>query len=85
MRYALQFLASRTHAVGDGSHKNSNPVGAFLEQHILGLVKRLSEVINDSRDDQSSMEKQRCVKAIQELVKIAKAHTRIARPQVCRL
>jgi len=57
-------------------------VGVFLEQHILGLVARLTEVINDSRDEKSMTEKQRCVKAIEELVKVARSHSRVARPQV---
>jgi serine/threonine-protein kinase ATR len=83
IQYALQFLASRTHlAAGDGSHKKSNPVGLFLEQHILGLITRLSDVINDSWDDQSFPEKRRCVKAVEEAIKVGKTSTRSARTQV---
>jgi serine/threonine-protein kinase ATR len=50
--------------------------------HILGLVARVNEVVNDSRDEQSVKQKERFVKAVEELVKVAKSHTRIARPQV---
>ena len=57
----------------------------FLEQHILGLVARFSDMIIDPRDEQSMIERERCIKAVEELVKVAKVHTRIARPQVCSL
>jgi serine/threonine-protein kinase ATR len=50
--------------------------------HVLGLVTRISEVINDSRDEHSMKQKERFVKAMEELVKVAKSHTRVARPQV---
>ena len=63
--------------------KQPNPVGAFFEQHILGLVARFVEVVNDARDEQTVTEKERCVRAVEELVKVAKTHTRVARPQVC--
>lgn len=54
----------------------------FLEQHLLGLVARLSELVNDPRDEYPIQEKERCVKAFEELVKLAKSHARTARPQV---
>ena len=81
IRYALQFIASRTQTA-NASHKKTNLVGPFIEHHILGIVARLSEVVNDSRDEQSVTEKERCVKAVGEMVKVGKTHTRIARPQV---
>ena len=51
--------------------------------HVLGLVTRISEVVNDSRDAHSAKQKECFVKAMEELVKVAKSHTRVARPQVC--
>lgn len=54
----------------------------FLEQHNLGLITRISEVVNDIRDEQSSFEKKRNVKAIKEMVTIGKTNTGAARPQV---
>lgn len=57
-------------------------MAAFLEQHNLGLVTRISEVVNDNRDEQSSFEKKRNVKAIEEMVTIGKTYTGAARPQV---
>jgi hypothetical protein len=60
-------------------------VGSFLEQHILGLVAQFSEVVNNVRIEYSAPEKKRCVKAVEELVKMAKTFTKIARPQVFHL
>lgn len=82
IRAALQFLAARAPSV-DGNQKRGNPVGAFLELHVLGLVARISEVVNDSRDEHSAKQKERFVKALEELVKVAKSHARVARPQMC--
>jgi serine/threonine-protein kinase ATR len=58
-------------------------MAAFLEHHILGLVARLSEVVNDARDENPIREKKRCIKAIDEMVKLGKTATRTARPHVC--
>ncbi len=77
----MQFLAARAPSV-DGNQKRGNPVGAFLGLHVLGLVARISEVVNDSRDEHSVKQKERFVKALEELVKVAKSHARVARPQV---
>lgn len=83
IRHALQLLANRApQESADGSHRNGNTVGLFLERHILGIVARFSEVVNDAREGQSITEKKHCVKAIEEMVKIGKAFTRTARPQV---
>lgn len=82
IHFALGFLAKHAHDPNDGSHKKKNSVGMFLEQHLLGLVARLSEIINDPRDEHPIQEKVRCVKAFEELVKLAKSHARTARPQV---
>lgn len=57
-------------------------MAAFLNQHLLGLVSRPVETVNDPRDEQTMAEKKRSVKAIEELVKLAKADARAARPQV---
>jgi serine/threonine-protein kinase ATR len=57
-------------------------MATFMEQHNLGLITRISEVVNDSRDEQNTYEKKRHVRAIEEMIKIAKTYTRSARPQV---
>ncbi|TAQ86632.1 hypothetical protein B7494_g5044 [Chlorociboria aeruginascens] len=81
IRHGLNFLSSRAPAAPDSSRKKKT-IGSFLEQHILGLVAGFSEVVNDSRDELSVSEKKRCVKGLEEMVKIGKASTRAARTQI---
>ncbi|RAL58649.1 hypothetical protein DID88_003013 [Monilinia fructigena] len=82
IRLALQYLVENVQKT-DQDRKRNNPMAAFLEQHNLGLVTRISEVVNDNRDEQSSFEKKRNVKAIEEMVTIGKTYTGAARPQIC--
>ncbi|KAI9640177.1 serine/threonine-protein kinase M1 [Ciborinia camelliae] len=82
IRLALQFLVENVQST-DQNRKRNNPMAAFLEQHNLGLVTRISEIVNDNRDVQSSFEKKRNLKAIEEMVTIGKIYTRAARPQIC--
>ena len=82
IRLALTFLAQWA-APTDSNHKKSNPLGGFLEWHILGLVARLAEVVNDAQEMRSISEKKACVKGIEEMVKIGKTSVRGGRPQVC--
>ncbi|KAH8588648.1 protein kinase-like protein rad3 [Bisporella sp. PMI_857] len=58
-------------------------LGAFLGQHILGLVDKVSKVVYDANAGESVSEKKRCVKAIEEMVILGKTFTRTARPQMC--
>jgi serine/threonine-protein kinase ATR len=54
-----------------------------MQQHALGLATRFSEVINDSVMLGPSMyERRRCIRALEEMVRIGKSYVRIARPQV---
>ncbi|KHJ35348.1 putative protein kinase rad3 [Erysiphe necator] len=82
IHFALKFLAERAR-IPDTKSKDSDPVGVFLEQHILGLITNISAVIIDTAHEQSITEKKRNIKALEELVKVAKAHSRIGRPQIC--
>ncbi|EKD14277.1 phosphatidylinositol 3 [Drepanopeziza brunnea f. sp. 'multigermtubi' MB_m1] len=81
IRFALQFLATRG-SENQGSKKNS-VTGIFLKQHLLGIVARIVDVISAAKDEQMMTEKERSVKAIEELVKLAQKHARTARPQLC--
>ncbi|KAK0105320.1 serine/threonine-protein kinase M1 [Cadophora gregata f. sp. sojae] len=81
IRVALKFLATRVNE--SNNSKKSNSMGAFLNQHILGLVTRLVEAVNGTRDDWMLMERERSIKAMEELVKLAKTEARAARPQLC--
>ncbi|RKF63720.1 Protein kinase rad3 [Erysiphe neolycopersici] len=79
--FALMFLAERA-PIPDTKNRENDPVGVFLEQHILGLITNISAVIIDTAHEQSTTEKKRNIKALEELVKVAKAHSRIGRPQM---
>ncbi|POS87854.1 hypothetical protein EPUL_000219 [Erysiphe pulchra] len=80
--FALRFLAERA-PIPDTKSRENDPVGVFLEQHILGLITNISAVIIDTAHEQSTTEKKRNIKALEELVKVAKAHSRVGRPQIC--
>lgn len=54
-----------------------------MEHHVLGIVARFSEVVNDTREEHSISEKKCCVKSIEEMIRMGRAYTRTARPQVC--
>lgn len=77
----MRFLAERA-PIPDTKNRDNDPVGVFLEQHILGLITNISAVIIDTAHEQSITEKKRNIKALEELVKVAKAHSRVGRPQV---
>ncbi|RDW66710.1 hypothetical protein BP5796_09459 [Coleophoma crateriformis] len=84
IRVALQLLASNAPLLSPGGHQNKkNTLGLFLEYHILGIVARFSEIINDPREDYPLSEKISCVKAMDEMIKLGKSYTRAARPQIC--
>lgn len=75
-------MAERTGVPGLKGETGSRIIGPFLEHHILGIVARLTDVVNDPRSEWSMAEKKRAVKTVDELVKMAKRYARVARPQV---
>lgn len=77
---AFQILASHSH---QGSENPKDPVGAFLSHHILGFMARFGDVVNDFQIQYSVIEKIRCLKGVEEMIKIGKKVIRVARPQVC--
>ncbi|ESZ94262.1 hypothetical protein SBOR_5330 [Sclerotinia borealis F-4128] len=82
IQLALQFLVKNLQSP-EQDRAGKNPMAAFLEQHNLGLVTHISEIVNDNKDEKSSWEKKRNVRAIEEMVTIGKTYTRAARPQIC--
>lgn len=63
--------------------KKGNTIGRFLESYILGLMARLADVINDMPLVSPPVEEQRrCVRAMEEMIRLCKTYVRIARPQV---
>lgn len=77
---AFRTLASHSH---QGAENPNDPVGAFLSHHILGFMARFGDVVNDFQIQYSVIEKIRCLKGVEEMIKIGKKVIRVARPQVC--
>lgn len=68
----------------DPKGKKGNVIGKFLQTHVLGLMARLTDVINDSVSLQPPiMEQRSSIGALEEMIKFCKQYARIARPQVC--
>lgn len=80
IRHGLGILTRWAPSSDENNKRKNNTMGAFLEQHILGLVARLSEVVTGA--DQTISEKKRCVRAMDEMVKLGKTFIRTARPHV---
>lgn len=63
--------------------KKANLTGRFLQSQLLGLMARFTDVLNDSLPVTPPVQEQRrCIRAMEEMIKICKDYTRIARPQV---
>lgn len=57
-------------------------IGAFFEDSVLGIIVQSSDAINDPSISQSIPEKKRCLRGIEEMIKLAKHHISNALPQV---
>lgn len=82
---ALHFLASLMygkHGTPRGTARKNNITGSFFEAHVLGIMANLSDTINDNKGTQTAGEKMRCIKAIQEMVTMAKSNVNNALPQI---
>lgn len=67
----------------DTKHKKGSVIGRFLQSYILGLMARLTDVINDSVSAHPPvLEQRRCIRALEEMIRLCKSYARIARPQV---
>ncbi|KAI5867447.1 phosphatidyl inositol 3-kinase [Durotheca rogersii] len=67
---------------GDKKHKKSHASGPFLQTYVLGLMARLTQVINDVSNRTPVQERRLCIKAMEEMIRIGKHYIRIARPQI---
>lgn len=56
--------------------------GSFFENHVLGIMAHLSDTINECKGPQIMADKIRCLRAIQEMMKVARSHVNNALPQV---
>lgn len=67
----------------EARQKKGNPTGRFLQSHLLGLMARLTDVINDSLSTHPpAQEQRRCIRAMEEMIRVCRDYARIARPQV---
>lgn len=67
----------------ESKSKRSNVVGRFLQAYLLGLMARLTDVINDAAANQPAViEQRRCIRAVNEMIQLCGPYARIARPQV---
>ncbi|KAH6604197.1 hypothetical protein Trco_007643 [Trichoderma cornu-damae] len=80
---ALAMMASMVlGSVKETRNKKTDLVGRFLQSHILGLMARFTDVINDSISIHPQvMEQRSCIRALEEMIRICQAYARIARPQ----
>ena len=63
--------------------KKGNVTGRFLQIHMLGLMARFADIINDAMVTNTTIQEQlRCIRAMEEMIKVCKDYIRIARPQV---
>ena len=85
---AIQLLATiyqRRAGSGKGSTRKNDVIGPLFETFVLGIMALLSDTINDIQGPQPLTEKQRCIGAICEMIKLARSHISNALPQVCTL
>ncbi|KAI1351099.1 phosphatidylinositol 3 [Xylaria sp. FL0043] len=83
IRNALNQMASMILAANGESRKKSHATGRFLHHHALGLMAQLTDVINDVSVIRAPFhERRRCIKAMEEMIRIGKNDVRIARPQI---
>ncbi|KAI1494605.1 phosphatidyl inositol 3-kinase-like protein [Biscogniauxia mediterranea] len=84
IRSALNQMASMLVASsGEPRQKKMHSTGRFLQQHALGLMARLTDVINDVSTLRAPLqERKRCIKAMEEMVRTGRHYIRIARPQI---
>lgn len=64
------------------SGKATRMMAHFFEAHVLGIMTAFSETIEQTAL-LDPFEKLRCIKAIEQMIKLAKTSISIALPQVC--
>ncbi|GAB0136223.1 hypothetical protein EsDP_00004534 [Epichloe bromicola] len=80
VRRALHFMATTILSANkEMKGRKGNPIGRFLQPHILGLMPRLTDVINDSVSLQTPVMEQRIsIGALEEMIKVSQEPLRDA-------
>ncbi|KAL6794711.1 hypothetical protein GGI42DRAFT_345653 [Trichoderma sp. SZMC 28013] len=81
---ALAMMASMAlGSVKETRNKKADQVGRFLQSHLLGLMARFTDVINDSISIYPRVIEQRSyIRTLEEMIRICQTYARIARPQI---
>ncbi|KAK8008761.1 Protein kinase rad3 [Apiospora marii] len=83
IRSAFTLMASLIQ--GDTRQKKA-ATGRFLAQNALGMMARLTDIFNEPMNSRSTTfridEQKRCIKAMEEMIRIGKTFINIARPQI---
>ncbi|KKA30143.1 hypothetical protein TD95_002801 [Thielaviopsis punctulata] len=81
--YALKWICNGLVPSRDPRRKAPDFVAQALEQHILGLVSSLTEIVNTATPGQPvTIEQYQCVEAMHEMIKTCKSHVRSVRAQI---
>ncbi|KAM5379618.1 hypothetical protein ACJZ2D_003812 [Fusarium nematophilum] len=81
VRKALNTMAMTILAANKETRsKKADATGRFIQSHLLGLMARLTDVINDP--NLPVQERRRYIRAMEEMIKVCKGYARIARPQM---
>jgi serine/threonine-protein kinase ATR len=71
------------HSGKETRNKKGSAAGRFLNAHVLGMMARLTDVINDTVTASSPVQEQRrCLRAVEEMIAVGREYAQIARPQV---
>ncbi|KAI8161324.1 hypothetical protein K4K49_000489 [Colletotrichum sp. SAR 10_70] len=80
---AIATMCNLVMAANKEKPKKGNLIGRFLQAYMLGLMARLADVINDFHGLCLPPEEQiRCIRALEEAIKLCQSYVRIARPHI---
>lgn len=63
---------------------DTNTLGCFIEEHLLGIITQFAHSINDFQIRQPILEKKRNLVALGKMIKLAEGYISSGLPQVCR-
>ena len=79
--HTLADYSQRRSGSSKSSSRRSGGVGPFFEQHVIGIMALLSDIVGEREGSRSRSEKRRCIGAIREMIRLAKGHVCNALPQ----
>lgn len=79
----LAMITERKASSQKSSSKADKMLLSFLDNQLLGIMAHFSDIIDVSRDRQTTADKKRCLHGVETLIAISKGHINIALPQVC--